>query len=314
MRDNQDEIGLKESDDFNRFITKNFVFYSKQYAEISSAARTLRPSWEEVRYVADTKFTFYPMLMLAPLCVSDKPDVSALKIQLMAKYLDIFLARRQWNSFPITYDSLRYSIFSTMKKVRGLPPKNLAQKLYDELKDVKVFGAGEKLRLRTKTRNSVRYLLVRLTDAVQVGTGQANQYEDLMRTTGKNRFEIEHIWANQFVKHKHNAEFSNEDDFAEQRNSIGGLLLVPKSFNASYGDLDYATKLPHYDAQNTLARSLNAKCYSRNPGMKKWMGETGLPFKEHPQFLTADMEERDELYLALAEQIWDPQQLLDMAK
>ena len=29
-------------------------------------------------------------------------------------------------------------------------------------------------------------------------------------------------------------EFKNEHDFAEHRNRVGGLLLLPKSFNASY--------------------------------------------------------------------------------
>jgi uncharacterized protein with ParB-like and HNH nuclease domain len=39
------------------------------------------------------------------------------------------------------------------------------------------------------------------------------------------------------ISHRDNRldEFHNEDDFAEHRNRIGGLLLLPKSFNASYG-------------------------------------------------------------------------------
>ena len=130
-----------------------------------------------------------------------------------------------------------------------------------------------------------------------------------MRTTGKNRFEIEHIWADKFAEHK--TEFSHRSDFAAQRNRIGGLLLVPKSFNASYGASTYAKKLPEYLKQNLLAQSLNSNCYSHNPGLKKWIKETGLDFKAHSQFLTADMEERGALYIALAEHIWNPQQLLD---
>ncbi|GAG76125.1 unnamed protein product, partial [marine sediment metagenome] len=30
----------------------------------------------------------------------------------------------------------------------------------------------------------------------------------------------------------------------------GGLLLLPKSFNGSYGDLPYESKLEHYYGQN----------------------------------------------------------------
>jgi hypothetical protein len=48
-----------------------------------------------------------------------------------------------------------------------------------------------------------------------------------------------------------------KSDFQEHRNRIGGLLLLPKSFNASYGDLPYAEKREHYFGQNLLAKSLH---------------------------------------------------------
>ena len=55
---------------------------------------------------------------------------------------------------------------------------------------------------------------------------------------------------------------SHPADFAEHRNRIGGLLLLPKAFNASFGDLAYENKLPHYNSQNLLARSLSARGFS----------------------------------------------------
>lgn len=45
-------------------------------------------------------------------------------------------------------------------------------------------------------------------------------------------YEIEHIWADH--PQRHTNEFSHPSDLAEHRNRIGGLLLLPKSFNASY--------------------------------------------------------------------------------
>jgi hypothetical protein len=50
---------------------------------------------------------------------------------------------------------------------------------------------------------------------------------------------------------------SHPADFAAYRNRIGALLLLPKSFNASYGDLPYQEKLSHYNSPNLLARSLH---------------------------------------------------------
>ena len=107
---------------------------------------------------------------------------------------------------------------------------------------------------------------------------------------GKNRYEIEHIWADH--PERHTDEFSHPADFAEYRNRIGGLLLLPKSFNASYGDLPYAEKLPHYNGQNLLARSLHPQCYEHNPGFLRFKEQSGLPFAPHAEFKKADLEAR----------------------
>jgi hypothetical protein len=122
---------------------------------------------------------------------------------------------------------------------------------------------------------------------------------------------VEHIWANHADRHKD--EFSHPTDFSNTRNRIGGLLLLPKSFNASYGDLVYEEKLPHYFGQNLLARSLHPTCYENNPGFLKFIQETGLPFKPMDSFRSAEMEERSDLYLRLAERIWNPEQLMEVA-
>ena len=45
----------------------------------------------------------------------------------------------------------------------------------------------------------------------------------------------------------------------------GGLLLLPKSFNASYGDKTYADKRKHYLKQNLLAQSLHEDASENDP-------------------------------------------------
>jgi hypothetical protein len=119
---------------------------------------------------------------------------------------------------------------------------------------------------------------------------------------------VEHIWADH--PERHADEFSHPSDFAEHRNRIGGLLLLPKSFNASYGDLPYEEKLKHYRTQNLLAHSLHPDCYSHNPGFLRFVNEASLPFKARSTFKTVDIEERGQLYRMLAEQVWDPSALL----
>jgi hypothetical protein len=86
--------------------------------------------------------------------------------------------------------------------------------------------------------------------------------------------------------------------------------LLPKSFNASYGDDTYADKLPHYNTQNLLARSLHPQCYEHNPGFIRFMEQSGLPFVPHAEFDKADLENRSQLYRKIAERIWNPADLL----
>ena len=146
-----------------------------------------------------------------------------------------------------------------------------------------------------------------MTNYVEVQSGLQSRYLEYV-APGRDRYEVEHIWANRFGRH--HDEFNNEYDFREQRSRIGGLLLLPKLFNASYGDMSYGEKLPHYNTQNLLARSLHPLAYEHNPGFLKFVHESGLPFHPHEQFKRADLEERGELYRLLVERIWNPDGLL----
>src|SRR5262249_691355 len=155
-----------------------------------------------------------------------------------------------------------------------------------------------------QNRYVLHRLLARMTDYVETQSGLPSRYLEFV-AEGKNRYEVEHIWADQ--PERHTDEFSHPADFADHRNRIGGLLLLPKSFNGSYGKLTYEKKLPHYYAQNLLARSLNAKCYEHNPGFLRFVSSSGLPFKPYEYFKKAEIEERENLYRLLAERIWNPE-------
>ena len=123
--------------------------------------------------------------------------------------------------------------------------------------------------------------------------------------------EIEHIRADHSERHVEDCAHRN--DFSEYHSYIGDLLLLPKSFNTNYGDLPYAEKHRHYLSQNLLARSLHEQAYDRNPGFRRFIEESGLPFRAHAEFRKADLDMRQELYRRLAERIWDPERLAQEA-
>ena len=84
-------------------------------------------------------------------------------------------------------------------------------------------------------------------------------------------------------------------------------MLLPKSFNASYGAKSYDEKLPHYYSHNLLARSLHPRCYQNNPRFTRLADERKLPFQPPPEdFPTSAIQQRQSLYEALCATIWDP--------
>lgn len=310
LRDISDSIGLRQSDEFYRFIDRDFDFYSRQYLRLIEAGQKPVPGLEHVLYNAQQGFTLQYMLLLAPLKPDDSDDVVIRKVSLVARYLDILLTWRLWNFRTIAYSTMQYAMFVVMRDIRGLDTEALAHKLHDYLsKEGETFASNDRLRVHQQNRYSIHRILARLTDFVETRSGQPSRYLDYV-SEGKTRYEVEHIWADH--AERHTDEFDHPADFAEYRNRIGGLLLLPKSFNASYGDLTYTEKLPHYNTQNLLARSLHPQCYEHNPGFIRFKEANELPFTPMATFKKVDLEARGALYRSLAEKIWNPSHLLTL--
>lgn len=308
LRDASASVGLKNSDDFFRFIDRDFDFYAKQYLRLMESSRQRVKGLEHIQYNAQHGFTLQYMLILAPLKPDDEPAIVDAKIRIVARFVDVLLAWRLWNFRSIAYSTMQYAMFLVMRDIRGLEAGPLAARLHDQLtKETETFASNERLRVHQQNRYAIHRLLARLTDYVETQSGQSSRYQEYI-ADGPGRYEVEHIWADH--PERHSDEFSHPSDFAEHRNRIGGLLLLPKSFNASYGDLPYADKLNHYRTHNLLAHSLHPDCYTHNPGFLRFMSEAGLPFRAHSEFKKADIEERGQLYRMLAERVWDPAALL----
>ena len=308
LRNGKDTLGLLHPDDFFRFVQRDFDFYSKQYLRLRMAQDRPVEGIECVFYNAGHGFTLQDILLLAPLQPGDTEATISLKLRLVASFVDILLAWRIWNFRSIAYSTMQYAMFLVMREIRGLDPEPLARMLYDRLgKESETFKSNERLYVHQQNRYALHRLLARMTDYLETQSGNPSHYLDYV-ASGKHRYEVEHIWANHADRHED--EFPHPADFREHRNRIGGLLLLPRSFNASYGDLTYEEKLPYYNTQNLLVRSLHPLAYEHNPGFTKFVDESGLPFRSHEQFKRAESELRGELYRQLAEHIWNPDHLL----
>ena len=311
VRDHEDRLGLDKSADFARFIERDFSFYSGWYERLRQAAEVLTPGLECVHFNAQHNFTLQYPVLLAPLRVGDDEATALRKLRVVAAYLDILIHRRVWNWRATNYSTMQYAMFIVMRDIGDKSDEELAAVLRERLDaETETFGSHDRFTLTKMNGPQVHRLLARMTDYVETCSGQSSRYCEYARR-GRKGYEIEHIWAAH--PDRHTDEFTHPSEFQDYRNRIGGLLLLPKSFNASYGDLRYADKRDHYLGQNLLAQSLHEQAYEHNPGFRRFIDESGLPFNTHGEFRKADLDARSALYQRLAEQIWSPDRLANEA-
>jgi len=312
IRNNTALIKLSKSEDFFNFIDRNMQFYLHHFIIIKKAAQSLTKGLEPIFYNAKMAFTLQYPLLLAPICKTDSKEDIRRKLYIVSSYVNIILARRIWNFNSITYSTMQYFVFNVMKEIRNKTVGELADVLINKLNSDPInFESNDRLFLHKQNRYFIRHLLARITDFIETSSGQPSQFTDYI-AEGKNRYEIEYIWADH--SEKHTDEFSSAADFAEYRNRIGGLLLLPKSFNSSYGDLPFAKKLPYYFGQNLLAKSLHKDCYEHNPGFVRFKENVSLLFKPLAEFKKKDLDDRQLLYRKIAELVWSPEKILKEMK
>lgn len=307
VRSHEEPLRLTAGREFARFIERDFAFYGGWYERLRRAAEALTPGLECIRFNARHNFTLQYPVLLAPLHGNDGEAAALRKLRVVAAYLDILLYRRIWNWHAIDYSTMQYGMFRVMRKIRGQSAEGLAALLREELDaEPATFAGNNRFALYGMNRRQIHSMLARMTEYVEVEAGMPSRYEEYS-ARGRHGYEIEHIWADH--PERHADEFAHASEFQAYRNRIGGLLLLPKAFNASFGDLPYSQKRSHYLGQNLLARSLHEGAYDHNPGFRRLIERSGLPFLPHPQFLKTDLDARGALYQRLAEEIWNPERL-----
>jgi len=312
VRAKDDLIGLNTSDDFNRWVRQDLRFFARVYLELLDASETLMPGLESVRFNADHGFTQQFQVLLAPLLPTDDETTVKAKLKLTADYLDCWLNRRLWNFKSIDYSTLQYATFILTRELRNLSLDALRDKLITRLtNDQTELPLDDQPYLNNWNAKSLHRQLARFTHWLEEQSGQLGRYLEYIVRSGKNAYEIEHLWANHFQRHAD--EFAHAQEFFAHRNRVGGLVLLPKKINASLNDKAYSDKLEHYQSENLLARSLHPMCYVHNPGFLKLKAETGLPLKAFTEFKKANFDERFSLYKGIAELLWSADRLKEVA-
>ena len=306
VRDERDKLGLNDSDDFELFI-KKFAKFAEVYERIRQAETTFAEETKYVYYNAQVNFTLQPQLLLAPVCYEDSWPVIIEKINLVARFIDVLIVSRVTNYRSVDYSTIKNFVFNVTKDIRMTDIPTLKQKLEQQYINLAYDPAAalSDLRLNSFTKKYIKNILARITGYIEEQTGVASNYCNYMNTQTKNPFEIEHIITDHYEWFT--AEYSDQDDFRRWRNSIGALLLLHKSINASLNDAKYDYKLKKYCSNegNIYTESLGKLAYQNNPKFKKFIADKSLGFKAYASFGKNEITERIALLVDLIKLVWN---------
>lgn len=307
FRDNLPKMGLKADspDEFRALVHDEMKFYRQAYLSILDAQKNEKAGWEHVFYIHHWGIApslAFP-LMLAPLKSTDSADVTRQKINEVARYIETFVVRRSVNFRKFGASSIRYTMFTLVKELRGKDIDSLRAFLQDKLNEMEDSWDGlAQFRLHGQNRRFVKFLLSRVTGFIEQRSGASTSFSTYFISPGKKPFEVEHIWADKFSEHRD--EFEQQHEFENYRNRIGDLVLLPQGTNQSYGAMTYPEKMQHYLKENLLVKSLHPKAYENNPNFLGMVKELGIPFKAHTTFTKTSIDERQALIQSLCEVIW----------
>jgi hypothetical protein len=298
------------------FLKGSFRYYTNLYARLWKA--TLKES-DDFRTVFCNRLNEQnnQFMLVLSACKVDDPEQTA-KIQAVATGLDRLFSLLQLQG---AYDSNEYTarLFDISAEIRDKPaveiPAVFQKHLIEELKERRdipdldafnytLFRPMSIDRLNTRF---VRYLFARVEMLLAQNTKQEMRHtlENLvMRRGWVNGFHIEHILA----RNSENVALFGKDEelFEQERNRLGGVLLLRGPDNDSSGNETYSKKLVTY--ANTLLwnETLRADSYKSKLDFTRFVTSSGLGFRPLDKFGPDELEERQKLLFGLCNLIWPP--------
>ncbi len=320
IRDRHEQVGLLHSDDFSTLVLTDLPFRASVFMELRKAISEYdRQKFPNVFMNAETESSNDQfMLIMAALQSSDSPPQVIAKIQIVSMYVDIFLNRRIWNYKNVGKQSLKGSMLPIARSLRGCSVDEVAAKLYSELtKEGHDTFEGATPALVSAARKRIHRLLARITDYVEEYVGdRGSRFDELVISTGRNKYDIEHILPNKFELSV--SDFDTPEEFDEWRNKLGALGLLLHSTNASYQDKPWAEKVPLYarTGHTILLASLAPVSYTNNPRLNRMRDDLGIDFlvldPETGSFGKSEIEKRGAVMRSIANQIWNPDKILEI--
>jgi len=296
------------------FLNGSFRYYTTLYARLWKATQEESAGFRSVFFNSLNELDTQFMLVLSA-CKVDDPDETN-KIHAVSIGLDRMFALLQLQG---AYDSNEFAgrLFEVSAEIRekpasdipGIFEKHLIAELVErrgmqitQAFSYQLFRPMSIDRLNTRF---TRHFFGRVEALLAEGMKQKviHELKDLVTLRGvKNGFHVEHILS----RNDENLElFDNDEErFEQERNRLGGVLLLKGKDNISSGNESFLDKLKSYAKTLHWNETLREDCYKSKLDFKVFAKAKGLNFRSLTKFGPEEVEERQKLLFELCQLIW----------
>lgn len=298
------------------FLKGDFRYFTTLYARLWSATEVENPEYPAVFFNGLNELDSQFMLVLSACKVNDPEET--IKVRLVSAGLDRLFTLLQLQG---AYDSNEFAarLFDISNEIREQPasaiPAAFEKHLLLEIEERRATPANQAFawhlfrpmaidRLNTRF---TRYFFGRVEMLLAEGMRLRMKHElkELVTSRGsKTGFHVEHILS----RNEENLAIyeNNEERFEQERNLLGGILLLKGKDNISSNNEVYAAKLRSY--ANTLYwnETLRDDTYQSKLDFRAFIQDNNLDFRAMESFGPKELEERQRLLFQLASMIWAP--------
>jgi hypothetical protein len=251
------------------------------------------------------------MVLLASVDANDTTEIRDKKLVLVARLLDVLLTARTIEGKENNYENLRDISFALAKDIRGKDYPSLLTFVQGEWpKYEPVIPSVQSMKYAKSGRSDILYILARIGCFIETECAITNRVgfsTYWQRDKAGKTFDIEHLLKDAFdasaLPPTHG--FTDAKDYADSRNLLGALALLPRSRNRSLQDKAYRDKLNAYSTENVLAGSLTGQFYQNNPNVASFLSRyPTVTLKEISDFGKSDLSARGAVYAEIAKEIW----------
>ena len=303
-----------------QFVSEELTYYVDLYRRLRrlSDARSPEDGFEHVFY--NGRLNDMSMQLLLVLAACERADQRQNeKIRRVAYEFDRFYTLLQLNN---AYDSNRFNdaVYLIRNEIENADPETYREVFEDKLLEMIGSQVGStpdspfnysrfrQVGYQNLNTRFLRYFLSRVEEFLtkEIGGNLKRSMYDMVRNNGpKNGHHIEHILS------RNNANiqlFETEEEFDQERNRLGGLLLLKGRDNQKSSNEPYEDKLKTYMGVGATLhwnQTLRSDFHHSNSGIDDLKKKYDLDIKPYATFDKDAVQERTQLLFDMVKIIWN---------